>query len=87
MRIYELIFGKPAPDSAVQGPPAYDVPLRRREFSAALPLLRAAIAQEDARAMGAYGALCATGSGSRRIYTKPTAGFFRAPIVVTFLLK
>ena len=63
MSIYELIFGKHAPDSAVQGPPAYDNPLRHRDFSAALPLLRAAIAQEDARAMGAYGALCATGLG------------------------
>ena len=63
MHIYELIFGKPAPDSDVQGAPAYDAPLRRQDFSAAIPLLRAAIAQEDARAMGAYGALCATGLG------------------------
>ena len=63
MNIYELIFGKPASVRDVQDAPAYDAPLRRRDFSAALPLVRAAIAKDDARAMGAYGALYATGHG------------------------
>ena len=63
MNIYELIFGKPASVRGIQDTPSYDAPLQRHDFSAALPLLRAAIAKDDARAMGVYGALYATGHG------------------------
>lgn len=41
----------------------YNDALNRRDFVAVLPLLRKAIAMEDARAMGAYAALYATGHG------------------------
>lgn len=58
-----MIFGNNPSVTDNQATPGYDAPLRRQNFPVAIPLLRAAIAREDARAMGAYGALCAVGHG------------------------
>ena len=63
MNLYELIFGKQESFDENNDAPTYDSPLLRRDFSTAIPMLRVAIAKEDARAMGAYGALCASGHG------------------------
>lgn len=58
-----MIFGNNPAATEIQDAPAYDAALRRSDFPVALPLLRKAVVREDARAMGAYGALCASGHG------------------------
>lgn len=63
MNIYQLIFGKQKSFDEANTRPAYDGLLMRRDFSAAIPILKVAIAKEDARAMGIYGSLYATGHG------------------------
>ncbi len=78
MNIDALVFGSGEPVRDTQGDPAYDAPLRRRDFAAALPLLRAAMAREDARAMGCYGALCATGQGVEKDLYEAYCWFLQA---------
>lgn len=74
------IFGHKASVRDVQDRPAYEAPLSRRDFSAALPLLRAAIARGDARAMAAYGALCTTGHGVEKDLQEAYSWFLQGAI-------
>jgi len=78
MNIDALVFGSEEPVRDTQGDPAYDAPLRRRDFTAALSLLRAAMAREDTRAMGCYGALCATGQGVEKDLSEAYCWFLQA---------
>ena len=73
-----LVFGSKEPVRDTPGDPAYNAPLRRRDFAAALPLLRAAMVREDARAMGCYGALCATGQGVEKDLCEAYGWFLHA---------
>lgn len=60
------------------GPPAYVALINSRDYAAALPLLRAAMGMEDARAMGAYAAMCATGNGVEKNLEEAYAWFLQA---------
>lgn len=55
-------FGGTASDKDVQAAP-YLAPLARRDYAAAVPLLKSAMNREDARAMGIMAALTALGRG------------------------
>ena len=62
MNILDSFFGAGAfqEDAA---PAPYVAPLERRDYAAAVPLLKAAMNKEDARAMGLFAALSALGRG------------------------
>lgn len=62
MDLLDSFFGTDVspPDTKVA---AYVEPLKQRNYAAAVPLLKTAVAQEDARAMGLFGALYALGRG------------------------
>lgn len=62
MNILDKLFGAVEKDSH-DPPRSYNEALSRRDFKAAAPLLKVAIAREDPRAMGAYAAMCALGHG------------------------
>ena len=78
MNIDALVFGSKEPVRDTPDGPAYDAPLRCRDFAAALPLLQTAMAREDARAMGCYGALCATGQGVEKDLNEAYRWFLQA---------
>ncbi len=78
MNIDALVFGSKEPVRDTPDGPAYDAPLRCRDFAAALPLLQTAVAREDARAMGCYGALCATGQGVEKDLCEAYGWFLQA---------
>ena len=59
MKLLDSLFGKPADTN---DPPYYES-LRRSDFVTALPLLRAAIRRDDARAMALFATLLAFGRG------------------------
>lgn len=81
MNIYQLIFGKQASFDEANAAPTYDALLMRRDFSAAIPMLKAAIAEKDARAMWAFmGRYMRQGMASRKIGRRHTAGSFKPPI-------
>lgn len=61
--VLKALFQPNASAKDAQPDPAYVAPMKRRDYRTAAPLLLAAIAREDARAMGAYAALCALGRG------------------------
>lgn len=63
MKILDKFFGEQVSDEDTHDPPSYNEALSRGDFTAAAALLKAAIAREDARAMGAYAAMCALGCG------------------------
>ncbi|WP_294267929.1 hypothetical protein, partial [Propionivibrio sp.] len=63
MNVLDTLFGKRTSEEDTQNGPAYAEPLSRRDFTRAVPLLLASIARDDARAMGAYAAMCALGHG------------------------
>lgn len=63
MSILDKFLKKTSDPDKVVSKDTYDKALDRKDFAAALPLLRAAMAKDDARAMGAYAAMCATGNG------------------------
>lgn len=62
MNILDSFFGADAfrEDAA---PASYVAPLERRDYAAAVPLLKVAMNKEDARAMGLFAALSALGRG------------------------
>ena len=78
MNIYQLIFGKQASFDEANAAPVYDALLMRRDFSTAILILKAAIAEDDARAMGVYGALYATGHGVEKDMEEAYCWFLQA---------
>ena len=62
MNILDSFFGAGASHEDA-APAPYVAPLQRREYAAAVPLLKAAMNKEDARAMGLFAALSALGRG------------------------
>lgn len=63
MKVLDALFNANASVQDAETEPAYAAPLRRGDFGAAAPLLLAAMAKDDARAMGTYAAMCALGRG------------------------
>ena len=78
MNIYQLLFGKQASFEEASAKPAYNALLMRRDFSTAILILKAAIAEDDARAMGVYGALYATGHGVEKDMEEAYCWFLQA---------
>jgi len=77
MNILDSFFGAGAfqEDAA---PAPYVAPLERRDYAAAVPLLKAAMNKEDARAMGLYAALSALGRGVEKSPEDACAWFRQA---------
>ena len=63
MTILDKFLRKISDEKDVRNEDTYDAALTRKDYAAAVPLLREAIAKDDARAMGAFAAMCATGNG------------------------
>lgn len=61
MNFLDSFFGGTSHEDATPAP--YVAPLERRDYAAAIPLLKAAMNQDDARAMGLMAALSALGRG------------------------
>src|SRR5574337_282637 len=62
MSFLDSFFGAELPHKEVS-PAPYFAALKRRDYAAAVPLLKAAMRRDDARAMGLMGALFALGHG------------------------
>ncbi len=77
MNILDSFFGAGAfqEDAA---PAPYVAPLERRDYAAAVPLLKAAMNKEDACAMGLYAALSAIGRGVEKSPEDACAWFRQA---------
>ena len=78
MNIYQLIFGRQESFDEANNAPAYDALLMPSDFSSAIPMLKVAIAKEDARAMGIYGALYAAGHGVEKDMEEAYCWFLQA---------
>ena len=63
MTILDKFLRKISEEKDVRKEDTYNAALTRKDYAAAVPLLRAAIAKDDARAMGALAAMYATGNG------------------------
>lgn len=77
LNLLDNFFGR-APSQMDAGPPAYVAPLERMDYSAALPLLRHAIRNEDPHAMGLLAAMTALGRGVEKSPEDACAWFRQA---------
>ena len=65
MSFLDEFFGAPSHQQDTAGPP-YMAPILRRDYAAAAPLLKKAMQNNDARAMGLMAAMTALGRGVER---------------------
>lgn len=79
MKFLDSLFGPDASNPDTQTAP-YLAPLARHDFSAAVPLLKSAMARDDARAMGILAALTALGRGVQKNLSDAYAWFRQAAV-------